>query len=99
MTVSQPVTVSNLSFITFTPDSRIVTWQTSASSQLGTYIITITGTITTIKTFTSTTSFNLFVYDCLLSPETITIIVGAVPDAKSYTVGDAFESQIIARFS
>jgi hypothetical protein len=48
MTTSHPQAGASTSFITFDPQTRIVSWSTSSpAQQVGNYTITITGTIGT----------------------------------------------------
>jgi hypothetical protein len=81
MTVTSAPLGINPNFIKFTSNSLLVEFSTSSTNHIGTYTITITGTITAALTFTKTTSFNLVVLGCADSIETIIITPSATPDA------------------
>jgi hypothetical protein len=48
-----------VSFISFIPNSRVVSWYSNSIVQVGTYTITITGKITAASNFTQATTFSL----------------------------------------
>jgi hypothetical protein len=98
MSVTTPSGVTP-GFISFNPSTRVVGWSTGSTYQVGTYTITITGQITAVSNFTQSTSFTLIVYNCANSPETITITPSASPGAKTYNIGDAATSTVIAAFT
>jgi hypothetical protein len=65
-------------FITFEPETRVVSWVATNNAKSGTYTITITGTINASSIWTKSISFLLIVtYNCRYSPETIQINAGA----------------------
>ncbi len=102
MSVTPQTTGQDTSFITLNSSTITSSWQTSSPSDVGSFQITITGTITTYTPSDHTASVTYFLtvtLHCDYSTEGNLIVVSASPTDKIYTVGATGSSITITKFT
>ena len=88
------------SFITFNPITRVVSLYAQTNTIVGTYNVTINGTISAAKTWTKSISFKVTATGaCIVSIEANSLTASVAPITKTYIIPNVAGNVVVDAFS